>query len=220
MNRPGFTGGFGLPRNPGAVHRRSSRHGCHGSQPRTRAPRKPADLIGRFAQSSPAQPDPQRAPYLGAARPAAAADAPVQLEEGVDGAAICYGGRGGAQLCFYVRAGTTTPTASSSCLASCASSWAARRRRCCGDGLPAHRSTAMRAWIRTQRSWLVVERLPAYAPELNPVEACGPAEGCRVGEPAHDHPGRGRRRHRTGRPTHLQERQPGFLAHTGLSLDP
>jgi len=28
----------------------------------------------------------------------------------------------------------------------------------------------MRAWIRTQRSWLVVERLPAYGPELNPVE--------------------------------------------------
>ena len=38
------------------------------------------------------------------------------------------------------------------------------------DGLPAHRSTAMRAWLATQRSWLVVERLPAYAPELNPVE--------------------------------------------------
>jgi hypothetical protein len=35
---------------------------------------------------------------------------------------------------------------------------------------PSHRSNAMRAWIRTQRSWLVVERLPAYAPELNPVE--------------------------------------------------
>jgi hypothetical protein len=28
----------------------------------------------------------------------------------------------------------------------------------------------MRAWLGTQRSWLVVERLPAYAPELNPVE--------------------------------------------------
>jgi transposase len=28
----------------------------------------------------------------------------------------------------------------------------------------------MQAWIRSQRSWLVVERLPAYAPELNPVE--------------------------------------------------
>jgi transposase len=38
------------------------------------------------------------------------------------------------------------------------------------DGLPAHRSGAMRTWLNTQRSWLVVERLPAYAPDLNPVE--------------------------------------------------
>jgi hypothetical protein len=43
------------------------------------------------------------------------------------------------------------------------------------DGLPAHPSTAMRAWIRTQRSWLVVERLPASAPERTPVEGLGPA---------------------------------------------
>jgi DDE superfamily endonuclease len=42
------------------------------------------------------------------------------------------------------------------------------------DGLPAHRSRTMRAWLNRQRSWLVVERLPAYAPELDPVEACGP----------------------------------------------
>jgi hypothetical protein len=28
----------------------------------------------------------------------------------------------------------------------------------------------MRAWLDTQRTWLVVERLPAYAPDLNPVE--------------------------------------------------
>ena len=28
----------------------------------------------------------------------------------------------------------------------------------------------MRAWLNPQRSWLVVERLPAYAPNLNPVE--------------------------------------------------
>jgi len=39
------------------------------------------------------------------------------------------------------------------------------------DGLPAHRSKAMAAWLRRQRSWLVVEPLPAYAPDLNPVEA-------------------------------------------------
>jgi hypothetical protein len=38
------------------------------------------------------------------------------------------------------------------------------------DGLPAHRSHAMGAWLRRQRSWLVVEPLPAYAPDLNPVE--------------------------------------------------
>jgi DDE superfamily endonuclease len=38
------------------------------------------------------------------------------------------------------------------------------------DGLPAHRSRAMQAWLNTQPHWLVVERLPAYAPELNPVQ--------------------------------------------------
>ena len=29
----------------------------------------------------------------------------------------------------------------------------------------------MRAWLGRQRHWLVVEPLPGYAPELNPVEA-------------------------------------------------
>jgi transposase len=38
------------------------------------------------------------------------------------------------------------------------------------DGLPAHRSRCMTDWIDTQRSWLSVERLPGYAPELNPTE--------------------------------------------------
>ena len=38
------------------------------------------------------------------------------------------------------------------------------------DGLPFHRSRAMQAFIKKQRKWLVVERLPAYAPDLNPVE--------------------------------------------------
>jgi len=39
------------------------------------------------------------------------------------------------------------------------------------DGLPSHRSRTMQAWIRRQRRWLVVERLPGYAPDLNPIEA-------------------------------------------------
>jgi transposase len=39
------------------------------------------------------------------------------------------------------------------------------------DGLPAHRSRAMQSHLRTQRRWLQVERLPGYAPELNPTES-------------------------------------------------
>jgi transposase len=38
------------------------------------------------------------------------------------------------------------------------------------DGLNAHRSLETRAHLEAQRSWLTVHRLPAYAPELNPVE--------------------------------------------------
>jgi transposase len=38
------------------------------------------------------------------------------------------------------------------------------------DGLPAHRSACMTDWIDSQRAWLCVERLPGYAPELNPTE--------------------------------------------------
>ena len=38
------------------------------------------------------------------------------------------------------------------------------------DGLPSHRSKAMKAWIATHRSWLTVEPLPGYAHDLNPVE--------------------------------------------------
>ena len=38
------------------------------------------------------------------------------------------------------------------------------------DGLPSHRSGRMRAWLASQRSWLWVEQLPGYAPDLNPTE--------------------------------------------------
>ena len=38
------------------------------------------------------------------------------------------------------------------------------------DGLPAHRSKAMKAWVADQRRWLVVEQLPGYAHDLNPIE--------------------------------------------------
>jgi transposase len=38
------------------------------------------------------------------------------------------------------------------------------------DGLPSHRSKQMQVYIASQKAWLEVVRLPAYAPELNPVE--------------------------------------------------
>jgi transposase len=38
------------------------------------------------------------------------------------------------------------------------------------DGLPSHRSRAMQRFIASERHWLVVEPLPAYAYDLNPVE--------------------------------------------------
>lgn len=38
------------------------------------------------------------------------------------------------------------------------------------DGLPAHRSKVVKEHIEVQSDWLTVVRLPAYAPELNPVE--------------------------------------------------
>src|SRR5439155_966954 len=38
------------------------------------------------------------------------------------------------------------------------------------DGLPAHKSRVMLGYLARARQWLSVERLPAYAPDLNPVE--------------------------------------------------
>lgn len=38
------------------------------------------------------------------------------------------------------------------------------------DGLPCHRSRDTKEHIDSQAGWLTVERFPAYAPELNPLE--------------------------------------------------
>lgn len=38
------------------------------------------------------------------------------------------------------------------------------------DGLPAHKSRLMKTYLQSQRHWLEEERLPGYAPDLNPVE--------------------------------------------------
>lgn len=38
------------------------------------------------------------------------------------------------------------------------------------DGLPAHRSRVVREYVESLNGHIVLERLPGYAPELNPVE--------------------------------------------------
>jgi putative transposase len=55
------------------------------------------------------------------------------------------------------------------------------------DGLPSHRSKDMQAFIKSQRKWLVVEPLPAYAPDLNPVEQVwGNLKGTNLANLCHD----------------------------------
>ncbi len=86
-------------------------------------------------------------------------------------AAICYGVRGGgAQLAFHVTPGSYDTDRLIQVLSELRRFLGGEKATLLWDGLPAHRSRAMRAWLATQRSWLVIERLPAYAPELNPVE--------------------------------------------------
>ena len=79
----------------------------------------------------------------------------------------------------------------------------------------------MRDWLHTQRSWLVVEQLPAYAPDLNPVEGLWSSlkalELANLTSPTLaqviDQAHRGIDRVR--RTTHLAY---SFLRHTGLSV--
>jgi transposase len=96
-------------------------------------------------------------------------------------AALCYGVRGGgAQLAFHITPGSYDTDTLIQVLGELRRFLGGEQATLLWDGLPAHRSQAMRAWLNTQRSWLVVERLPAYAPERNPVEGCGPASRARA----------------------------------------
>jgi hypothetical protein len=86
-------------------------------------------------------------------------------------AALCYGpGGGGCQLCFHLQPGSYDTDTLIGVLGQLRRFLGGQKATLLWDGLPAHRSTKMAAFIATQRDWLVAERLPAYAPELNPVE--------------------------------------------------
>ena len=86
-------------------------------------------------------------------------------------AGLCYGSRGGgAALAFHHQPGAYDTDTLIGALQGLRQFLGGQKATLLWDGLPAHRSHAMRAWLRRQRSWLVVEPLPAYAPDLNPVE--------------------------------------------------
>jgi DDE superfamily endonuclease len=87
-------------------------------------------------------------------------------------AGLCYGSRGGgAALAFHRQVDAYDTDSLIGALGGLRRVLGGQKATLLWDGLPAHRSKAMRAWLRRQRHWLVVEPLPAYAPELNPVEA-------------------------------------------------
>jgi DDE superfamily endonuclease len=127
-------------------------------------------------------------------------------------AALCDGVRGGgAQLAFHVTAGNYDTDTLIEVLSELRRFLGGEKATLLWDGLPAHRSRAMRAWLATQRSWLVVERLPAYAPELNPTEGCGPASRPSSCQSHFADPGRGDRPGSQGRRAGLPHPASGLL---------
>jgi transposase len=87
-------------------------------------------------------------------------------------AALCYGSRGGgAAVAFHHQLDADNTDSLIGALGELRRALGGQKATLLWDGLPAHRSKAMAAWLRRQRSWLVVEPLPGYAPDLNPVEA-------------------------------------------------
>jgi transposase len=80
------------------------------------------------------------------------------------------GRRRGVSLCFHVHPGGYDTDSLIQVIGQLRGFLGGEKATLLRDGLPAHRSNAMQALVASQRDWLVVERLPAYAPELNPVE--------------------------------------------------
>jgi len=128
-----------------------------------------------------------------------------------------------ARLCFHLQQPSYDTDTLIGVLEQLAGFYAGQRVVLIWDGLSAHWSHRMRAWLDSQRDWLTVERLPAYAPELNPVEYLWAnlkdlelanlpgATLADVADAAHQG---------IQRVCKHEDLAVGFLAHTGLSLDP
>jgi transposase len=128
-----------------------------------------------------------------------------------------------ARLCFHLQQPSYDTDCLIGVLEQLAGFYTGQRVVLLWDGLSSHWSTKMRAWLDSQRDWLRAERLPAYAPELNPVEglwanlkdlelANRPATTLAEVADATEHG--------IQRVCKHQDLVVGFLAHTGLSLNP
>jgi DDE superfamily endonuclease len=115
----------------------------------------------------------------------------------------------GTRLCFHLQQPSYNTDRLIGVLEQLAGFYAGHKVVLPWDGLSAHWSTRMPAFLDSQRDWLTAERLPASAPELNPVEGLWATSRTWSCQPAHDQPGRGRRRHRPGHPAGLQAPGPG-----------
>jgi transposase len=128
-----------------------------------------------------------------------------------------------ARLCFHLQEPSYNTDALIGVLEQLASFYTGHRVVLLWDGLSAHWSTRMRAFLDSQHDWLTVERLPPYAPELNPVEGLwanlkdlelANLPTTSLAEVA-DATEQG-----IQRVCKSDSLVVGFLAHTGLSLDP
>ena len=91
------------------------------------------------------------------------------------------------------------------------------------DNLNTHRSATMRAFIEAHDEWLTAAWLPAYAPELNPVEGAWANMKTSLGNLGScSKPGQlaAIMKNRLKRIQYRPGLIDGFLAQTGLSIEP
>ena len=126
-----------------------------------------------------------------------------------------------ARLCFHLQQDAYDTDSLIMVLEQLAGFYRGQRVVLLWDGLSSHWSYKMRAHLDTQRDWLTVERLPAYAPKLNPVEYLwANLKGAELANFAGDTVAEvaDQAHHGIQRVCDSDSLVVGFLAHTGLSL--
>jgi DDE superfamily endonuclease len=125
-----------------------------------------------------------------------------------------------ARLCFHLQPDSYDTDSLIGVLKQLAGFYREQRVVLLWDGLSSHWSYKMRAHLATQRDWLTVERLPAYAPELNPVEGLwANLKGGELANFAGDSLAEVADQAQRGIQRICDSLVVGFLAHTGLNLD-